>query len=243
MTYPKNPDHLQIVTLLNQFASQPTHDGFDVKYVGTKKPSYHLKTAVQKQIITTILKSHSFDLSSYIDLISSLYQNSSSYDETIIAGRLVSALPKLRCQLKPALINTWLNYTQGWAEVDTLCQLNFTSQEVLANWDQWFELLKKLNSDQNVHKRRASLVLLTKPVSHSDDSRLSDLAFINITNLKSEKDILITKAVSWLLRSLIKHHRHQVADYLAKNQDSLPKIAFRETSTKLQTGKKYLKSF
>jgi hypothetical protein len=44
-------------------------------------------------------------------------------------------------------------------------------------------------------------VLLTGPVSRSDDARFRDLAFEMTERLKRERIILITKAVSWLLRS------------------------------------------
>ena len=49
---------------------------------------------------------------------------------------------------------------------------------------------------------------------------------------------MISKAISWVLRSLIKHHRKLVADYLTSNVATLPKIAVRETLIKLETGKK-----
>ena len=109
---------------------------------------------------------------------------------------------------------------------------------MLANWKQWKSLLVSLSKSQNVHKRRASLVLLTKPVKESTDPRLARLAFANIGRLKSDKDILVTKAVSWLLRALIKYHRQEVERYLKDNSDSLPKIALRETRNKLKSGHK-----
>jgi 3-methyladenine DNA glycosylase AlkD len=87
-------------------------------------------------------------------------------------------------------------------------------------------------------KRRASLVLLTRPLRESDDPRLARLAFAIIGRLKHEKDILVTKAVSWLLRALIKYHRREVEAYLEDNMDTLPKIAVRETRNKLQSGRK-----
>jgi 3-methyladenine DNA glycosylase AlkD len=98
--------------------------------------------------------------------------------------------------------------------------------------------LVRLVSDGNVHKRRASLVLLTKPVRDSENKRLADLAFANIDRLKNERSILVTKAISWLLRDLIRHHRERVETYLFENSDCLPKIAIRETRRKLLTGKK-----
>lgn len=147
-------------------------------------------------------------------------------------------LPKLRKELDPFLLDSWLDYAHGWAEVDCICQSNFTAEELLGNWDKWSKLLDRFVKDKNVHKRRASLVLLVKAVGQSMDIRLSDLAFANIELLKSEKDILITKAISWLMRSLIKNHRKELEEYLAKNENSLPKIALRETRRKLLTGKK-----
>jgi 3-methyladenine DNA glycosylase AlkD len=132
----------------------------------------------------------------------------------------------------------WLNRVQGWAEVDSLCQSKFTAIEVLENWKEWKRLLTKLASDNNVHKKRASLVLLTKPARDSNDPRLADMAFMNIDKLKAERHILITKAISWLLRDLIRHNRQRVERYLRENEETLPKIAVRETRTKLLTGRK-----
>ena len=87
-------------------------------------------------------------------------------------------------------------------------------------------------------KRRAALVLLVTPTRTSDDPRFADLAFAVVTRLAPERDILITKAVSWLLRSLVTRHRDTVIAYLDANADSLPAIAIRETRTKLKTGTK-----
>jgi 3-methyladenine DNA glycosylase AlkD len=64
------------------------------------------------------------------------------------------------------------------------------------------------------------------------------MAFKNIDKLKQNGHILVTKAISWLLRDLIKHHRQKVETYLKDNENTLPRIAIRETRTKLLTGKK-----
>jgi 3-methyladenine DNA glycosylase AlkD len=84
--------------------------------------------------------------------------------------------------------------------------------------------------------------LLTKPLRQSDDPRLADMALMNVEKLKSEKSILITKAVSWVLRSMIKHHRTEVERYVEMNVDTLPKIAVRETRNKLVGGVKKKRS-
>lgn len=209
-----------------------------VRYIGTNKTCYVLDADMEKRIIKEWVKRHSdLSMSHYIELLSCLYQGE-SINEISMAGELLESLPRLRKNVEPKYVDVWLNRLHGWAEVDSLCQSKFTAAEVLGNWKEWKSLLSKLAFDSNVHKRRASLVLLTKPVRDSEDSRLTDLALMNIDRLKSERDILITKAISWLLRDLIKHNRQRVERYLEENEDVLPRIAVRESRTKMLTGRK-----
>ncbi len=233
--------HLQIIAEIQKCSGldKPDFVGFGLKYVGTNKPSYHLDTKDTRKIAKDFVKSHPYNLKEYICLLDSLYSGE-SYDEVNIAAKIIEFSPELRQQFNIESLNSWLSYVHGWAEVDTLCQMAFTDEDLLSRWNEWEKFLTKLSLDSNVHKRRASLVLLTKPARLSSDSKISSLAFINVERLKHEKDILITKAVSWILRCLIKNHEKEVADYLENNKDSLPKIAIRETTMKLLTGKKYI---
>lgn len=207
-------------------------------YLGTSKICYGVPAAVKGRIVRDLLKKHpDLTVPEYVELVSSLCRGR-SFDEVSLAGALLGAAPKLRRQLDPRLLDRWLEYVEGWAETDSLCQSSFTAQEVLARWEEWQELLVEFATSSNIHKRRASLVLLARPIRESADERLAELALANIERLKVEKGILITKAVSWLLRDLVKHHKTKVADYLEANADSLPRIAVRETRRKLLTGKK-----
>jgi 3-methyladenine DNA glycosylase AlkD len=155
-----------------------------------------------------------------------------------MAGKLLEYLPQLRKQVPPSKVDEWLVNLKGWGQVDSLCQSNFTAEELLSDWNQWKKTIQTLARSKNPNKKRASLVLLTKPVRDSEDEWLARLALETIEHLKSEKDILITKAVSWLLRDLIKNHRRLVKEYLEKNKNTLPRIAVRETRNKLLTGRK-----
>ena len=234
-------NHFQIISEIIKYSGlkKPNKEGFGLKYVGTNKPSYHLNTLNIRSIAKNFVKNHQFDLCQYIDLLNSLYSGE-SYDEVNIAAKIVEFYPQLKAEFDLKYLDNWLNYTHGWAEIDTLCQMAFTDTDLLSRWSKWEKLIIKFSTDPNVHKRRASLVLLTKPSRLSDDKKIAALAFRNIDLLKSETDILITKAVSWSLRQLTKFHAVQVAKYLEKNKDTLPKIAIRETTTKLLTGRKYI---
>jgi 3-methyladenine DNA glycosylase AlkD len=141
-----------------------------------------------------------------------------------------------RRQLGPALYKDWLDHTNGWAAVDAICYNNFTASEMLDNFGPWKTLITRLAKSNNLNKCRGAIVLLTKPVKQSADPRLRDLSFRVIDTLSGEKSILITKAVSWLLRHLAKHHASAVRQYLATHKDKLPAIAIRETFNKLEHG-------
>lgn len=208
------------------------------KYLGSNKPTKCIKSSEMIKLGKNFIKEENLNLKEYVSILDHLYKNAKTFQEIDLAARLLGVAPKLRTQIDPNKLDYWLNFTHGWAENDVLCQNNFTDKELLENWSVWKKLLTKFSKDKNISKRRASLVLLVKSVRLSSDNKLSKLAFENIERLKKEEDILITKAISWLLRSLIKNHKNEVALYLKQNQDTLPKIAIREVQTKLETGRK-----
>ena len=145
---------------------------------------------------------------------------------------------KAQRTFEPDILDEWLDHIVGWAEVDTLCTGNFPTTELPANWPKWKKLIVKLSKDPNINKRRASLVLFCSPLSRIRDERIAQEAFKRIDKLKSEKEVMITKAISWLLRSMIRHYKNEVSDYVNAQADTLPKIAVRETLVKLKTGRK-----
>jgi 3-methyladenine DNA glycosylase AlkD len=170
-------------------------------------------------------------------VLDSLYSGK-SYEEKVLASILLSNHRDGRKVVGPEQLETWLGGLVGWAEVDALCQSTFPADEMLADWRRWQRLIRKLAGDTNINKRRAALVFLTTPTRHSNDERLSSLAFEMVDALKSHREIIITKAVSWLLRSMVQHHAQAVADYVRENGRLLPAIAVRETLRKIATGLK-----
>jgi 3-methyladenine DNA glycosylase AlkD len=170
-------------------------------------------------------------------VITSLIRDRSALRKTM-AGILLGYMPVQRRQLNPGLYDDWLEHTEGWAAVDAICYNNFTAAEMLEDFGPWKVLITQLARSDNPNKRRGAIVLLTKPVKQSADPRLSSLAFGLIDTLCEEKDILITKAISWLLRHLTTHHAPAVRQYLNANRNKLPAIAIRETTHKLQHGTK-----
>jgi len=207
-------------------------------YLGTNRRYEGVKSANTRKLAKNIIYEFNPNQQQVADLISSLYQSGTTFTEIDFAGKVLGVVKHIRPQITPQYLDFWLDFATGWAEVDLLCQSNFSALEILAKWSEWKKMLIKFRRSQNISKRRASLVLLVKATRESADPRLSKLAFSNIDILKSETTVLITKAVSWLLRSLIYHHDYEVKNYLETHQSTLPKIAYRETKKKLETGKK-----
>jgi 3-methyladenine DNA glycosylase AlkD len=161
-----------------------------------------------------------------------------SHEEKILAAVMLGYSKAARGAVTTKTLDAWLDHLVGWAEIDALCSNVFKPDEVLASWKEWERFLKRLSRDGNINKRRAALVFLTGPVRYTSDKRLSTLAFETVERLKGEREIIITKAVSWLLRNLTIQHRQAVASYIAKNKATLPAIAVRETTRKIKTGRK-----
>lgn len=207
-------------------------------YLGTQNKLYHLSNAQERQIAKDFLSRHR-DITQevFLELLDALYTGV-SFNERTFGTKLLAYKKQFKALFTPQRVYDWLGGLSGWCEVDSLCQSTFTAEDLMGDWESWSKMLTKLSIDRNISRRRASLVLLCKSVRGSDDTRLAGVAFANLDRLKEEKDILISKAVSWLLRALIKHHRLRVKDFVAKNREVLSKFVVREVENKLQFGRK-----
>lgn len=207
-------------------------------YLGTQNKLYYLKNAQERQIAKDFLSRHkTITESQFLDLLNALYSGK-SFNERTFGTKLLAYKKSFKYLFTPERVFEWLGGLSGWYEVDSLCQSTFTAQDILGDWESWSKAISSMSSDKSISRRRASLVLLCKSVRGSDDSRLANLAFNNLDRLKGEKDILVSKAVSWLLRDLIKHHRIRVSQFLVDNQAVLPKFVIKEVSNKLTYGTK-----
>ncbi|KKS77617.1 MAG: hypothetical protein UV74_C0013G0194 [Candidatus Woesebacteria bacterium GW2011_GWB1_43_14] len=210
---------------------------FDInKYLGSPRKYYGTSTPDRRKMMKDWYKKHKdINFSEFQSLLDSLYKGE-SIEERFIAGSVLEHYSDLRTKLSPQRLKKWVSGLIGWAEIDT--QISFSGGEILDKWEDWGKALTDFSNSNSISLRRASLVLLVKPVRDVRDKKLLKLAFANIGRLKHERDILITKAISWLLRDMIKNYRREVQKYLSENRDSLPAIALREATRKLKTGRK-----
>ena len=173
----------------------------------------------------------------FATLLTDLVESASATEKSM-AGILLDYATTDQRKFKPALFDQWLDHLEGWAEIDAICTGRYAETEVVSQWDKWKPLLIKFSKSKNINKRRASIVFFCSPLSKIENEEISQTALQIVDTLKAEKEIIITKAISWILRSMVRYNRKMVEIYLKENAASLPKIALRETIVKLETGKK-----
>ena len=234
-----HPEHAHLLEQIRRGVRPSRHGGFDLAAYSGSPHVFHGLSVPQRRAIARAWRAQhkAMPAGQLVEVLDSLFDGA-SHDEKTLATMLLALHKTARLGMGPSDVDRWLGRLVGWAEVDSLCQNIFTADEMLSDWPAWRGLIERLASDSNINKRRASLVLLVGPVRYSDDERFAALALANIERLKVERDILITKAVSWLLRSMVERHRARLVAYLEANDPSLPRIAVREARAKLQTGRK-----
>lgn len=183
-------------------------------YLGNSHPRYPISMPDLRLLCRTWMKENKHLKSQeLVEILDSIVEGD-SFTEKCVAGILLDyATPEQR-NFNIKNFDRWLDHLEGWAEIDTLCTGKYSLLEVPGNLSAWHAQLERWSKSKNIGKRRASLVFLCSPISHSGVNDIGDMALDLISRLMHEREILITKAVSWLLRSMIRHHREKVAMFV-----------------------------
>jgi len=234
----QNPHHREILRQIKKNSGTGTKHTFLDSYLGNSHFRYAISAPVLRTIAKDWMKEHrDLKANDFAALLTSLVEGESGTEKTM-AGILLDYATADQRTFDPKLFDKWLDHLEGWAEVDVVCTGKYALTEVVEQWSKWKPLILKFSKSKNINKRRASIVFFCSPLSRVHNDEIAEAALRIVDKLKDEKPILITKAISWVLRSMVKYNRKALEDYLEANSDSLPKIAVRETLVKLRTGKK-----
>ncbi len=204
----------------------------------TDHVEYFIAVPAMRAFVKEWLTAHGLmPQSEWLETLDSLY-SSDSLEERMVGGMLLAQHKAHRQALALDHFEQWLGQLHGWKEVDSTCQTVFTPAEMFRRWDEWELFLRRLAASDDLNQQRASLVLLVDVVRSSDDGRGIGLAMALMARLVHERDKRVSKAVSWVLREAVKHHRGAVERFLAEHETHLPNTTLREVRTKLNTGKK-----
>ncbi len=233
-----NTHHAGLLELLKSKASAVNKRAASNAYLGNSSVIYNVPSPVLRGFTKQWLaENRTLSPEATLTVVDSLISGS-SHEEKKLACFILGARKPVRSLVSISQLDQWLDSLSGWAEVDALCQNTFSAADVSPSWQDWENFLSRLSIDPNINRRRASLVFLVGLTRKADDDRFHTLAKANIQRLMNEKDVLITKAISWLLRCMINTQRTQTASFLEEHAQTLPAIAVRETRAKLELGKK-----
>ncbi len=230
--------YADLTAQLHNLPTSNPDQAFIRRYLGTPRTVLGVRADDLRALAKATAKAHAdWPDAQWLDLLDRLYVGD-RFEQRSLAGLLLGVLHPLRRRLDLARLRTWLAGQAGWAEVDTTCQSSWTDTEVLARWPEWDPFLDNLSLADNVSLRRASLVLLVTPLRHNADPRLTGRALANVQRLQHERDGMIAKAVSWVLRSMIAEQPATVHAYLEANAGALQTTVVREVRKKLESGRK-----
>lgn len=233
-----NAHHKEVLDLIITNATGGTQHTFLDGYLGNSHMRYAINAPKMRAIAKEWMRAHrEMTAKEFAAMLTSMAEGESGTEKVMVGVLLDNATPDQR-QFDPKLFDRWLDHLVGWAEVDSVCTGKYCVSEIPKHVPQWKKILTGFSKSKNINKRRASIVFLCSTLAHSDDPQLAEIAFANIDRLKKEKEVIITRAISWVLRSMVRHHRKALEAYLRKNRETLPAIAVRETKIKLKTGTK-----
>ncbi len=233
-----NPHHHDLLSLIIRHSGVATQHTFLDNYLGNTHPRYPINAPTLRAIAKDWMRAHrDLTAKAFAAILTSLVEGKSG-TEKVMVGILLDNATADQKQFDPKLFDRWLDHLEGWAEIDSVCTGKYCITEIPDHIPEWKKILTGLSKSKNINKRRASIVFLCSPLAQCDDPRLAEIALANTDRLKGEKEIIITRAISWVLRSMVKHHRKALENYMKESEKTLPSIAVRETRIKLKTGKK-----
>lgn len=155
-----------------------------------------------------------------------------SREEQLLAVELIRRYPRRLLQLPWELFDRWREEVDNWPVADSLGAYvlgPWLLHEPNARTDHLWELIEAKGD----WSRRLALVATIRLNRHDD--RFADLTLALVDEVKGERPPMITKAVSWALRAMIKRHRMRVSTYVEENRELLAAHVVREVDHKLRT--------
>lgn len=151
----------------------------------------------------------------------------------LITGYYARRIPELRWEH----FDRWRGRLENWGLTDALATI------VLGPWVQAsmparLRHLRALVRDEDLWSRRLAIVATVLLNRGRKAPAIPDVTFALLDRVKAERDPMMTKAVSWALRELVKTHPDRVEAYLEENRGALAALVAREVKNKLRTGRK-----
>jgi 3-methyladenine DNA glycosylase AlkD len=162
-------------------------------------------------------------------------------EDMVVACLIHGHDSRARSRFGPRRVDRWVRSIDNWELTDWLGGV------LLGPWvgddpDARLGVLERLVRRHNPWARRLALVGCVVLARRPDASARWEQVSGMVLQLKDDREASIPKAISWVLRSHLRHTPEQVRSFVDEHAAELPAIAVRETRKKLTTGTKTGKS-
>ena len=144
-------------------------------------------------------------------------------EESFIVSNWAHALSGRYEKEDLAVFRRWIDtYITNWASCDGFC--NHTMGDIIEQYPEYTEELKRWTRSENRWMRRAAAVSLIVPAKHGkflDESvEIADM-------LLTDTDDMVQKGYGWLLKEASRKHTREVFSYVMKNKRLMSRTALR----------------
>ena len=217
--------------------AEPNHQAGMMMVTRTELKVYGVRVPHLREIARAWQRAHKdVTREDLMALVEALWDGKSR-EERLLVVYLLERYKRWIPDLTWAHFERWRRDLDNWEVADGL-SLWVLGRWLLANPEDRLAHLWDLIADEDVWSRRLALVATTWLNRGRKDIGFLVLTLKLVDRVKEERDPMITKAVSWALRGMVKTHADRVAAYLEDNRDVLAAHVVREVSNKLRTGLK-----
>lgn len=230
-------NYKNIITLLEQYGNPEEYEKIRYYFNHTPLKMYGVSLGPLRKIAEERKKKLADENSrEVISLITKLYCGL-SFDERMLGSIILDENSPLIKHLTEKDFNVFIRQVDNWAVSDFLSDV--LGQWVLTEPKRGVKYLKRLIESNNLWSRRQALVASFYINFKQKEINFSDLVIDFVEKTKHEKkNPMIVKAISWALRGLTKYHSEILRKYLKEQSATLPSLARREATKKLETGRK-----
>jgi 3-methyladenine DNA glycosylase AlkD len=153
----------------------------------------------------------------------------------VIAFDFAYRLRKYYSDTTFVVFENWLmKYVRGWGDCDDFCTHAFG--ELICQNTQLAEKIITWTSREEFWMRRAAAVILIPSIWHDKYGETNPLRTADL--LLTDEHDLVRKGYGWMLKILSIKEPEIVFEYLMKNREIMPRVAFRYALEKMDGEKK-----
>ena len=195
----------------------------------------HLKTSEIRKLSASLYREISNKSKENIFAICQMFLEQDSWPMSVIAYDFAYRVKKQYDDNTFSIFERWLfKYVKNWSDCDDFCTHAFG--ELIKQNISLFEKVISWTKHEKFTVRRAAAVVLIPLIRQGKYKEIKPTLISDLLMLDSED--LVLKGYGWMLKELSIKEPDLVYEYLKKNSDLMPRVAFRYALEKMEDDKR-----